>query len=44
MRHPCPKCAPRLVIYQPAKRRYWCPGCSLNYTLREVALVVGGKA
>lgn len=40
MTHYCPRCAPpNKLIYQPAKLRYWCAHCGLNYTRREAAIV-----
>ena len=45
MTHNCPKCVPAVkVIWQPAKMRYWCPKCFLNFTPREVSLIEGGKS
>lgn len=44
MNHHCPKCEPGVkVVYQPAKVRFWCPNCKCNWTLKEVALIQGGK-
>lgn len=40
MNHNCPRCSPAVrVIYQPAKLRYWCPACKLNFTAHEVQVV-----
>ena len=45
MIHHCPKRhePPTKVIYQPSKLRYWCPTCKQNWTLKQVALIAGGK-
>ena len=52
MIHHCPKCNPnrnplsvgaiKPLIWQPAKLRFWCRVCGLNFTRREAAVVEGG--
>ena len=42
MTHHCPKCSPAAtLIWQPAKLRFYCPKCHLNFTPREVRVVEG---
>ena len=46
MIHYCPKeatCHKVKLIWQPSKRRYYCPHCHLNFQRLEVAFIKGGK-
>ena len=42
MIHHCPNCPGTRVIYQIAKRRWWCPKCSLNHE-RDFFVIPGGQ-
>lgn len=46
MRHYCIKatCHQVFLVWQPSKRRFYCPNCHANFTRAEVALIQGGKA
>ncbi len=37
-------CDPKKVlVWQPSKRRFYCPACHRNFELLEVAFIKGGK-